>query len=336
MAEVVKTGTSGADKLIGTTAADSLSGLAGNDTLIGDAGNDTLNGGTGTDRLEGGAGNDTYQLEATDDLVIEAAGGGVDTLVMTVPGGFVGLPDNVENLTVNSSFQVILIGNNLANVLTAGSGNDMLFGLGGSDTLKGGGGDDYYFVNQTTDVVIEGTGAGYDALWLDVAAYTLPANVEDGMIWRPAGGSVTGNGTANYLAGFTGADKLSGMGGDDALWGSTGHDTLTGGAGYDAFEFAERDAASSDTITDFTRGQDVILLNELVYGLGDGALPATAFKTIGTGGTVDSSDRILYNAATGQLYFDPDGSGGAASVLLAVLTNKPALSYTDFWAYDPY
>ena len=45
----------------------------------------------------------------------------------------------------------------------------------------------------------------------------------------------------------------------------------------------------------------------------------------------DADDRIIYDSATGILYFDSDGSGAAAQILFAVLDNKPAtLAATDF------
>ena len=44
----------------------------------------------------------------------------------------------------------------------------------------------------------------------------------------------------------------------------------------------------------------------------------------------DASDRIIYNSATGALYFDVDGVGGAAQVQFATLTAGLALTAADF------
>lgn len=361
---LVKTGTAGPDYLQGTAAADSLSGLggndtlvglggndwlsggagndrilggAGNDTLLGGDGNDTLFGGTGTDRMVGGAGNDTYHLDGNWDVVVEAAGGGRDTVIYDVAAGFFHLPANVENITVVSKagYNSHIIGNDQANVMTGGAGNDRFYGLGGNDTMRGQGGDDTYFVENAGDVVRENANAGHDVVAFDLASYVLPANVEDGYIWRLTGAHLTGNGLDNVLGGSEGADWLSGGAGNDILFGHGGHDTMTGGAGYDAFDFWTTDPTSSDVITDFATFDDMIVLNDDVYGLPLGELSASAFKVIGHGGgTVDATDRVLYNASTGQLYFDRDGSGAQPAILLATLTNHATLNAWNFFVYD--
>lgn len=90
--------------------------------------------------------------------------------------------------------------------------------------------------------------------------------------------SITGNAVANVLRGMDGADILRGGAGDDTLDGGAGSDmvfgddgndrieggadddVMTGGAGADLFLFRET-ARATDTITDFTTGQDRIDLN---------------------------------------------------------------------------
>jgi len=66
------------------------------------------------------------------------------------------------------------------------------------------------------------------------------------------------------------------------------------------------------------------------HGSGSGSLPTTALEMSATAST--SQSRILYNASTGDLAFDQDGSGTAyASAVFATLQNKPAtLTATDF------
>lgn len=331
-------GTSGNDSLTGGSGADSLSGLAGNDTLTGNGGNDTLNGGSGTDRMVGGAGNDLYVVDALSDVVVEAAGGGVDTVkVMTF---FYVLPANVENMTSDAVYGGYLIGNDLNNTITGSSTGDEIAGLGGNDTLKGGLGDDTYFVENKGDVVTEGSNAGYDGVFTDLTSYTLSANVELLAGISALGLALTGNALDNYIAGDRGNDTLKGADGNDALNGGIGNDVLTGGAGIDQFYFVSPLSASNvDTITDFNPLDDWIDLENTGTGMFNaltttGLLASTVFKLIGPGGSaVDSSDRILYNQSTGQLYYDPDGSGGAAMIQFAVIANHATLTADSFWVF---
>ena len=44
----------------------------------------------------------------------------------------------------------------------------------------------------------------------------------------------------------------------------------------------------------------------------------------------DADDHIIYNRANGHLYYDADGTGADAQVLLAVLTNHPLVLANDF------
>ena len=59
-----------------------------------------LDGGAGADTMLGGAGNDTYVVDATTDVVTEAAGQGTDTIQSSVTYT---LGANVENLTLTGT-----------------------------------------------------------------------------------------------------------------------------------------------------------------------------------------------------------------------------------------
>jgi Ca2+-binding RTX toxin-like protein len=122
---------------------------------------------------------------------------------------------------------------------------------------------------------------------------------------------------------------------NDAFTGSSGagNDTLIGGAGSDTFVFASALTANRDTVRDFAPGVDKLRLDDDIFtALTPGALSADAFvKGSGVTSAQDASDRIVYDTATGALYYDADGAGGAAAVQFAVLagTPHPALSATD-------
>jgi Ca2+-binding RTX toxin-like protein len=117
------------------------------------------------------------------------------------------------------------------------------------------------------------------------------------MVLQPTAGSDT-------ITGYTGADVLSG---------GPGNDVLTGGAGRDRFVFdlAPNAGTNIDTVTDFTPGQDKIVLSRAVF---------TALPVAGTTLDPDSNANVGYNPATGALTYDADGEGtGAAAVTVAIL-----------------
>jgi serralysin len=101
----------------------------------------------------------------------------------------------------------------------------------------------------------------------------------------------------------------------------------------DTFVFSTALGATNlDKITDFNVANDTIHLSSAIFqGVELGALNASAFKNVATG-TVDASDRILYDSSTGALYFDRDGSEGTyGTVQFAILENKAAITADDFF-----
>jgi serralysin len=130
---------------------------------------------------------------------------------------------------------------------------------------------------------------------------------------------------------------LSGGNGNDTLIGGLGNDRLIGGDGVDHFVFntAPNSTTNKDIITDFYHGTDVIDLSKAIFkGLGStiGSLSSEAFYSgAGIIKSHDLDDRIIYNTTNGFLYYDADGTGKAAAIQIAILSNKPSdLSYSDF------
>ncbi len=72
--------------------------------------------------------------------------------------------------------------------------------------------------------------------------------------------TLIGNDGNDYLSGGNGKDTLFGNGGNDTLFGGNGDDLLNGGAGRDTFVFT-RNGNGTDTLQDFTVGQDTIGLS---------------------------------------------------------------------------
>jgi Ca2+-binding RTX toxin-like protein len=141
--------------------------------------------------------------------------------------------------------------------------------------------------------------------------------------------TLRGLGGDDWLDGGIGNDTLLGGNGVDSLWGGLGRDTLVGGTGKDIFYFDAFGSADADKIADFSVKDDTIGLDASFFDALDvGVLSAAAYKA-GTKAT-DSSDRIIYDKATGNLYYDPDGNGGQSQQLIATLSKNLAITNADF------
>jgi Ca2+-binding RTX toxin-like protein len=317
------------DKFI---SIENLIGSSYNDTLVGNAVNNVLSGRAGADKMAGGAGNDTYVVDNAGDVVTEGSNAGTDTVKASVSHT---LASNVERLYLTGTAAINGTGNSAANTLVGNAGNNTLNGGAGADKMAGGAGNDTYIVDNAGDVVTEGSNAGTDTVKASVS-YTLTGNVERLTLTGTAaingtGNSgnniLTGNAGNNSLKGGSGNDVLIGGAGNDTLEGQAGSDTLTGGAGADKFVFRQSEVktAGADHITDFT-SSDVLVFD--VSSGPTGSLAASAFR-LGTA-ALDSSDRFIYDTKADALYYDSDGNGAAAKVLVAVFDNGYNLSASDF------
>jgi Ca2+-binding RTX toxin-like protein len=138
------------------------------------------------------------------------------------------------------------------------------------------------------------------------------------------------------LFGNGGGDVLDGGAGNDRIAGGVGNDVLIGGAGFDTFVFdTTPTSVNRDAIVGFAAAFDTIALENAAFLAFAGVAPgqgigAAAFKTIGNGGALDASDRIVYFSKTGFLAYDPDGTGAAAATAFARIAPGSALSATDF------
>lgn len=357
------TGNAIAQNLTGNEGVNALDGGGGNDVLYGLGGNDFLNGGSGADQLYGGTGNDTYIVDNAGDSVIENVGEGNDRVLTTVSYSLATAAE-IELLStydqtgtalinlVGNDYAQAVIGNEGANTLEGRGGNDTLYGLGGNDLLDGGTGadqliggtgDDTYAVDNAGDIVYENAGEGSDRV-LTTVSYQLSVGSSIELLssadqagtsavnltGNDLSQSVIGNDGTNALYGLGGVDTLYGLGGDDLLDGGLGADQLYGGSGADRFAFSTALGGDNvDRIADFASGVDRIQLSQSVFtALGLGSIAAGQFVAGTTAG--DADDRIIYDSASGTIWYDADGNGSGAAVAFAQLTPGATLIASDF------
>ena len=130
-----------------------------------------------------------------------------------------------------------------------------------------------------------------------------------------------GNASMNTLTGNSAAETIYGYGGADKLNGEAGNDVLVGGSGKDAFVFdtAPNKSTNIDKISDFSVADDTIHVQNSVFkevGLW-GKMASSSFWTGAK--AHNSSDRIIYDNVSGNLYYDPDGTGAASAVQFSEL-----------------
>ena len=83
-------------------------------------------------------------------------------------------------------------------------------------------------------------------------------------------------------------------------------------------------------LADFSVADDTVWLdNAVMKAIGkNGKLAKDAF--FAGKKAHDAEDRIVYDLASGNLFYDADGSGKIAAIKLAVLANKAKLALADF------
>ncbi|WP_378947295.1 CAP domain-containing protein [Paracoccus sp. R86501] len=187
---------------------------------------------TQIDRPFMGAMSKANWLDAHEPLTVSASGTAADDRI--VKGG-------ADNTLSGLGGDDLIAGGAGDDVLRGGQGHDFIMGQKGNDRLLGQNGD---------DVLSGGTGA-------------------DRLLGGAGRDHLKGDGGNDRLFGQAHNDRLLGGGGNDTLDGGFGRDTLIGGAGADrltggggADQFIFDGNIGRDVITDFTAGQDRLLIAE--------------------------------------------------------------------------
>jgi Ca2+-binding RTX toxin-like protein len=208
-----------------------------------------------------------------------------------------------------------------------GLGNDTyIAGLSIETVIGGSGADTLNFTASQTGVTValdgsianSGTAAGDNYSGFETLRGSNFGG--DRFIGTAANETFWGNG---------GADTLSGAAGVDQLIGGAGKDLLSGGAGNDSFLFYALSEVG-DSISDFGNAgtnDDYIKIKASGFGGGlvAGALSATQFIVRADHAAQDSNDRFIFNTVDHSLWFDRDGNGAAAAVMVADLQNTSAI-----------
>ncbi|MBY0227543.1 MAG: calcium-binding protein [Hyphomicrobium sp.] len=292
----------------------------------------------GTDRIivNGGSGNDTVFFSSQH--TIFDGGAGIDTLnysnwgggfTLTLSGstpataqwnsGLFDTISNTENI-IGSAGDDTITGDGLDNflggaagndILNGGLGNDTLDGGAGSDVMTGGVGSDTFFVDNTSDVVIErATDTGIDIVFSTVtfsAAGTNQDGIEDIALTGTADINATGNALDNVLTGNSGNNVLDGGDGADQLFGNDGSDTLIGGNGNDVLD----GGAGADTMTGGA-GDDIYLVDDagdVVVELSSDADTDLVISSVTFSAAGASQSGIENITLTGSANIDATGNG---------------------------
>jgi Ca2+-binding RTX toxin-like protein len=281
-----------------------------------------LSSNSGIDVLIGGLGNDTYYVGNTNDIVVEYAGEGIDTVYSMVNYT---LSANVENLILRG-YNTSGTGNELNNVLTVNSywsaSNDTLNGGLGVDTMSGGNGNDTYYVDNAGDVIIEGVGQGTDTVISEIDYSLAGTNLENLTLSGTLAVNAYGDEFDNILTGNSIANLITAGAGNDTLDGGAGADTMIGGLGNDTYMV---DHAGDVVIENAGEGTDTVQ-SSLSYSLGANLENLTLTGSMALNGTGNELDNLLIgnsaaNVLTGGAGNDTLDGGAGADTLIGGLGN---------------
>ncbi len=349
-------GGAGADKLNGGAGADTFifqSGEANGDTLV----DFTKNQGDKLVFMNYGPGA-TFHKVGTDvtKWMVESADHSLHDTI-TVVNGVNFASTDYSFVTTTPWTATTALDATLGTVVAGTRNSDALSGTGGNEVFKGGPGADAMSGNYGVDYAsYEGASSGLVASLTNPGSNTgdafgdiykrinnlIGSDFDDTLTGTSAVNTIYGGGGNDAIYGLSGSDVLHGgagndlldggdksdtlYGGDgnDTLIGGAAHDVLNGGAGADTFVLSLMGSpGDSDTITDFTSGQDSLQINLKDY-VSPAVFGATTFAAAGS--APDGQPHVLYDANNGALTWSADGS---SRTLLATLQGHPALAAGD-------
>ena len=164
----------------------------------------------------------------------------------------------------------------------------MLTGNDGANVLTGGLGNDIYYAGAGDSVVEDSATGGTDIVYAS-ASFTLGANVENLTLTGSADINATGNALANVITGNAGANVLDG---------GAGLDIMTGGLGNDTYVV---DSLSDKVIETGAAGSGVDTIEtSITYSLNSKALAFIENLTLTGAGDINGTGNALANVLTGN------------------------------------
>jgi Ca2+-binding RTX toxin-like protein len=150
---------------------------------------------------------------------------------------------------------------------------------------------------------------------------TATVRVEVGVTQKGTNGN-------NTWIGTKGDDVYQGLNGNDTLTGGLGNDTLSGGTGNDVFVF-ESPNQGIDTITDFSVQDDILVFSATGFG-GNLVVGQVSNNMLSLGTAATSTEhRFIYDAGSGDLFYDSDGIGENEQIRIARLGSGLSLGSDD-------
>ncbi len=230
-----------------------------------------------------------YYVDNLGDTVTELLNEGTETIYSSVSYT---LGANQEHLILNAATAINGTGNELANSLYAGAGNNVIDGGLGTDTV--------FYSTASAGVTV--------SLALSTAQAT----------------GASGNDTLLNIENLTGSnfnDILTGSGGGNAINGGAGADTMAGGLGNDAYYIDN----AGDVVTELlNEGADTVYfyLNQHTT-LGDNLENLYLFGTGAVNGTGNALNNVLHAGAGNNVL---DGAVGNDTVSYAYATSGVTVS----------
>ncbi len=210
-----------------------------------------------TSQIRGTTFEDTSFTNPTFNLTVNLGDGGDSITMLTMDPAF---PVATTTIINGGNGNDVIVGNNLANTLRGGGGNDQVTGGPGNDVIFGGSGNDTYFFDTDlalgTDTLSElvGSVGGIDTLdFSSTTTRSVAINLGNPLLQPVNAGlslilgspltfeNVVGGALGDSINGNTLANKITGGGGNDVV---------SGGTGDDIYKFDTDLALGSDVVSD--------------------------------------------------------------------------------------